>query len=458
MCPLSRTRRQAIAAVKVRHEQAGITISPVEAEAVASALAGDPLLIALHEPGGQGCSDDVIMEFVDGSLRRLSESRREFTPGEYRVGLRHFAQKTLKWRCHDPSAEDVENWYGNEAGGARRIRDIVLSGEVIRVSGDSSAERFVFRHDRVRQWIQTEAIADLMRRDAVPRSILRDPYFAEIVGSALVRDDTPRNWIGEVSAANPLALFCAVRIVGEPANDLHHAILDATESWLDLEETHAPRNQHLRWHACQILAECDASCVVRLAMKFRGEQQNHWALLAMFRNGDCLAGIKLCEWYEPGVGVAGFPELIEHVKCHHGQEMVRALKGDLEGTRLTGSGRTGALRLAGHFGTIELASAVRSSWSADSRRGERLDDYLWAGAQCCTGDGADVLAEVCDAWAALSDKREENGMPSRRDELAAHHIRWAFNKRLPDEAIAFFIERAKSADLRWPITYIAAWR
>ena len=45
-------------------------------------------------------------------------------------------------------------------------------------------------------------------------------------------------------------------------------------------------------------------------------------------------------------------------------------------------------------------------------------------------------------------------MPSPRDDLAADHIRWAFHRRLPSDAVRYFIQRASGAELRWPIAYM----
>ena len=293
-----------------------------------------------------------------------------------------------------------------------------------------------------------------MRRDVMPETVLTDPYFAEIIGAALVQSDIPIETVEQTRSANPLALFCAMRIFGEPSNNLHRAVLKEAEVWLDDEATDEPQNNYLRWTVRRVLSEIDAPYVTSLVQRFRNEQNDWWGLRALFRNGDIKAGIKLCFENGPGITVVGDLELIDHVQRCRGASLVRTLDELLRHNQLTPAGRSGALRLAGHLGDPTLAGAIETSWLSDTDRNERLADYLWAGAQCCTDDAARLLAPICDSWAELPDEAEGEHSVSPRDDLAAHEIRWAFRNRLPESAVRYFIERGKSPELQWPITFM----
>ena len=448
------TAEESTAAVQRRCEHAGIPITRLNAEALASALGNDPLLIALHDSAATLGSDHVIKTFIEGSLKRLAENRGEFTAGEYRHRLRHFVATMLKRRCLDPTMTDVVAWFSDESETTRSLRHIVHFGEIIRTIGPVSDERLLFRHDRVRDWLCADAAADLMRRNTVPETVLTDPFFAEIIGAALVRNDIPTVTVEHTRIANPLALFFAMCVFGEPSNNLHHTILKAAEAWLDDEATHGPQNNHLRWTARRVLSEIDAPYVTSLVQRFRDEQNDWWGLRARFRNGDIMAGIKLCLEYFPGIRVVGHLELIDHVQRRQGAALIRTLDELLRHNQLTPAGRSGALRLAGHLGAPTLTGAIETSWLADTGRNERLADYLWAGGQCCTDDAARLLAPICDSWAELPDEAEGEHSVSPRDNLAAHEIRWAFRYRLPESAVQYFIERGKSPELQWPITFM----
>ena len=448
------TAEESTAAVQRRCEHAGIPTTRLNAEALASALGHDPLLIALHDSAATLGSDHVIKTFIEGSLKRLAENRGEFTAGEYRQGLTCFMTALLERRCFNPTMTDVVSWFSDMRETAIILRHIVHFGEIIRVIEPVSDERLLFRHDRVRDWLCADAAADLIRCDAMPETVLTDPFFAEIIGAALVQNEIPIETVGQTRSANPLALFCAMRIFGEPSNFLHNTVLKEAEAWLDDETTHGPQNNDLRWTARRILSEIDASYVTSLVQYFRDEQNDWWGLRARFRNGDTIAGIKLCLEHEPGIRMIGHLELIDHVQQCRGASLVLTLDELLRSDQLTPAGRSGALRLAGHLGDPMLAGAIETSWLADTGRNERLADYLWAGAQCCSNDVAGLLVPICDSWAELPDEAEGEHSDSPRDSLAAHEIRWAFQDRLPEPAVRYFIERGKSPVLRWPITFM----
>ena len=448
------TAEESTTAVQRRCEHAGIPITRLNAEALASALGHDPLLIALYDSASTLGSDHVIKTFIEGSLKRLAENRGEFTAGEYRQGLTCFMTALLERRCFNPTMTDVVSWFSDMRETAIILRHIAHFGEIFRVIEPVSDERLLFRHDRVRDWLCADATADLMRCDAMPETVLTDPFFAEIIGAALVQNEIPIETVGQTRSANPLALFCAMRIFGEPSNFLHNTVLKEAEAWLDDETTHGPQNNNLRWTARRILSEIDASYVTPLVQRFRNEQNDRWGLRARFRNGDIMAGIELCLEHEPGIRVIGHLELIDHVQRYRGVSLVRTLDELLRRNQLTPAGRSGVLRLAGHLGDSALAGAIETSWLADTGRNERLADYLWAGAQCCSNDAARLLAPICDSWAELPDDAKEEHSVSTRESLAAHEVRWAFQYRLPDSTVRYFIERSKSPELQWPITFM----
>lgn len=449
------TAEESVAAIQRQYEHTGNTVTRLRAEELASAVGHDPLLISLQTPATTLQTDYVIQTFIENSLGRLADRRGEFTAGEYQLRLRHFVATMLKQCCLDPTMTDVVAWFGNESETARAVRHIVHFGEIIRVFGSAFDERILFRHDRVRNWLCADATADLMRCDAIPEYFLTDPYFAEIIGAALVQKEIPIEKVEQTKNANPLALFCAMRIFGEPSNFLHDAVLKEAVLWLDDEATHGPQNNSLRLAARRVLSEIDASYVSSLVQCFQSDEQNDWwGLRARFRNGDLMAGIELCAMHEPGIRVIDHLELIDHVHQCKGASLVLALDEQLRDENLTPAGRSGALRLAGHLGDPKLVDAIETSWLADSSRNERLADYLWAGAQCCSNDAARLLAPICDSWAELPDKAEREHSVSPRDSLAAYGIRTAFRDRLSEPAVRYFIERSKSPVLRWPITYM----
>ena len=448
------TAEEGIAAVQRRREKAGIPITKLKAGAVASALGYDPLLIALQDPVTESGPEHVIQAFVEGSLERLAESGNEYTAGEYRQALRSLATMMFEQRCFDFNMTNVVTWFQDAPDTKTMLRKIIHFGEILHAVGPASDEKITFRHDRIRDWLHADAVADLMCFGTMSEDILAEPYYSEIIGFALATSDVPLATLEQTKNANPLALFCAMRVFGKPQNELHHAILESAKVWIGDEATHQPHHRNLRSAVCHVLSECDAPYVNSFVEDLHEERDDWWGLRARFRNGDVMAGIGLCCKLELGTHALGHLELIDHVKQCRGESFIRELGNLLRSSQLAPNDRSGALRLAGHLGDSELASAIKASWLIDTNREERLADYLWAGAQCCGDIAADLLEPVCDSWSALPDEAQESHSSSPRDDLAADEIRWAFQNRLPEPALHYFIERANTPELCWPITYM----
>src|SRR5690606_9956998 len=121
---------------------------------------------------------------------------------------------------------------------------------------------------------------------------------------------------------------------------------------------------------------------------------------------------------------------IDHAKVRFGKNLIKQLGDLLHQEDLSEDKRVGALRLAGHFGDSGLADAIWSCWQLDQERISRLDEYLWALAQCAGQRTEQFLTPICDAWANLSDKPEKQGSLSLRYEVG-DSVSWAFWRVLP---------------------------
>ena len=448
------TEKEGTAAVQMRRTVAGVQTTDLDAATVAAALGNDPLLIALSDPFEEREPRRVIQGFVQSSIERLAEMRREFTTGEYLATLRQFAYASLECRCLNPSMVDISRMFDQSQESITMLRHVVQNGELMHVAGKGTYETVVFRHDRVRDWLCADALVEEIQFGTISDSVLGDPYYAEIIGAALARVNLVSRVLERVSLVNPLALFCAMFYCDEQELARLDCIVKHAEAWLKKPETQRPNMDSLRWEATRVLSQCNGSYVRSLASRFPNETDEFWGLRARFRNGDFLAGIVLCCRYAPGVTVVGHVELIDHVYGLRGVSLLRTLKQLLRRPSLPQQVRSGGLRLSGYLRDPSLADAIESCWKTDENRNAILADYLWAAAQCCGDNPARLLGSVCDCWATLSDESEDGGMPSARDNLAAHEVRWAFRERVPKCAVRYFVDRAQPSDLRWPITYM----
>ena len=440
------TEEEGIAAVQRR---CGGSQSVFDAKAVASALGYDPLLIALH--GGADESPDptsVIRLFVERCLLRLAENNHSYTAGEYRHALMSFSAELLERKTLEPLFIKVVEWMEQKPGTADMLRVLVAESSVVRLEGPVTKQRIVFRHDRVREHILADTAAHAMQQGNLSVSVMSDPYFAEVMGLVLAENEVTRTSIEQVASKNPLSLFAAMRHFREPRTEAQCRVVDAASDWADSGVADDHENEALRIAVLRVLADCEGPHVKSLVGCIDGDGINWWALRARFRNGDIEAGIRLCAHVEPGTDVVGHVELIEYVLRKAGTEIVHALDRLLRNQEASRTARVGALRLAGFAGSHLLSEALREAWRADGDRQVLLADYLWACSHCCGDDPTGLLGPVLDEWAAMP---EEDGQTYPRASLGAHHVRWAFRDRVPEDAIGYFIQRAAGLELRWPL-------
>ena len=440
-------RWEGIAAVRRRRH--GVT--DLEAEAVASALGFDPLLIALHgDSHAVPDPESVIYSYIERALKRVAASWGTYTAGEYRVALRTLSLEVLKRRRLEPRFEDVLEWTAKEPPIGAMLRELSGLRAVIRLEGTTENQCVVFRHDRVRDHLLADAITHAISRDDLPAAVMSEPYFAEVIGMAVARSEVGSAVIDNVAQANPLALFCALRYCSKPQGDPAQHLVKASKVWSEGDAWRDPCNRALRAAVLRVLAECDGPHVRGLCATIGGDTPDIWSLRGRFRNGDLYAGVQLCATVRPGVGWAGHVELIDHVVKKGGSRFVIELENVLRRKDLAEARRRGALRLAGFVASRKLAGVLRESWVSDLSRMQLLSDYFWASTQCCSDEPTTLLKPIVDAWGAMSDE-DENRVGSPRVRFGAHEIRWAFRDKVPMRAISYLLERARDPELRWPM-------
>jgi hypothetical protein len=207
------TMQEGREAVQRRARLKGLSLSDLDADGVSEALGHDPLLIALHEPGDQPQPERVIEQFIDASAERLATKRGEYTASDYRHALRSMARDMLSHRALGPSWPDLLSWVAGESDTSATLRHLVHHGEIIRLSGPATKENIAFRHDRVRDALFTEAIASMIRSGTLSDDLLAEPYFAEVIGAALLYDEIPLAGIASLQPTLSHSLMLCVCFV-----------------------------------------------------------------------------------------------------------------------------------------------------------------------------------------------------------------------------------------------------
>ena len=249
----------------------GHELSLLQAEEISRSLGHDPLLIALHDLSTTPNQHQVISQFVESSVSRAAARTEDYTAVDYRQVLRLLAEQMLENRQIELSWREVSGWEGLQEESLRLLSRLAHHGELIQLTGLSDDQRLSFRHDRVCDWLLADAVAALERRDLLKEEVVTDPYYAEVIGAALVWGQPKSSFLQRVASSNPLALFHALRLLGQVSTPQRAAILQAINDWLDNPATHDRSNLHLRWEALAMLAETDSPSVPTIVYKFRDQ-------------------------------------------------------------------------------------------------------------------------------------------------------------------------------------------
>ena len=448
--PEPMSHAESTAAVMAYAKAAGVALNRDHAEAIATALGDDPLLIALNRDWSAPRAEDVVGRFVDDALARVEQESGQFA-GELLSALLDLGKTLLMEGSFDPSWRNVLGWELTTET-LEHIRAIARQAEILRIDGPSSDSRLRFRHDRVRDWLLAEAALAIETKGQLDDALLAEPALAEVIGAVLVRAGAPKALTVRVQAHGPLALFHALRLV--PGDHPAAARLaSAAAAWLRVPENLGPATATLRWQAMAALEGVVGDFMRELISLF--PEQSPMGMIALLRNGDVRGGIALCVEFELHIVTAWTARPLEAVRPHWGAAMAAELSSLIDADEEQIEARRSALvAFAGVLGDPDLAPALKRLWERDAARDARLEIYLWAMARCATPDtAAQLLDPVCAIWGALPDTREDN-MPSPRDNLAEYSVRFAFEQAAPVGALGYFIERAKQPDLAWQIEYM----
>lgn len=420
---------EAIAAFECRAALSARAMTPLEMSTCGAALGYDPLLIALHDLDEKPDAGSAIRQYVTASTSRCAHAGGGLVAQDYQIALQTLSIRMLREKILDPSWDIVLQWTTPDE--LRALRDLLKQGELIRLSGTDVAARLVFRHDRVRLWLLVDGAVSLFRQGGMPAEVFSEPFFSEIVGRALSDPTLPVEWAEHARMKAPLVLFFALQSFREPSAPIHFSIIESIEKWLSSSGPHDRICQSVAWAALGALGHTDSSLVHGIVDKFR--RQGWPEMFARLRNGDLRAALRLCSAVDPGSSAPWRDRQLEHALVRFRIEMIDGLRSVLEAVSTSEDDRVGALRFAGHAADHTLNEAIAASWIGDVGRKDRLSEYLWAAANCFNGENARLLDAICDEWAGLSDTQDQFGM-SPRNRVAAHELRFAFQRSLPDPA------------------------
>ena len=382
------TADEGVTVVRTLAHERGFEISNIDAEDVASAAAGDPFLIGLlSEMSTEVMSaPDLLrvarLDVIGEYLRRLAKklAPRNGRPlDDYSDALNALADSSLRGRVLRPTTQQVRDWLNQRDWSA--ISELLDDGALCRRTTDKvGREVLAMRHDRFQSEVLARRAGQLLKHVDENTDVLADPFYATIVGRAVATGVADVNDFGKIVELSPVAMFEALRFVGEPHNAYQNAIVATCQAWAENSGPEAV--DAVNWAISRILSTTDSRATDRAA---RSLPQNRDLLLARFRNGDVEAAVHYVplgfELY-PATRDRRFENTVDHVRMHHQSSVSKQVLELISNAQSTPVA-CGTITLAGYFQVSDILSLVpdlMTRSTLDPR--ELLPHLLWVGLRC----------------------------------------------------------------------------
>jgi len=440
-------RAEAVEALRVNSQDIDIDATDIQLGDIAEALGDDPLLIALRRSNSSHAAADVIGSYIDYNLRQAESS--DALAADLQDALTALAERMIAERDLAPSWKTIKDWFATDALVQASLRKLIHQQQIVRLVPQGGEQVLGFRHDRVRDFLLSNAMLSLTCKGELPESIWPDPYFSDLFGSVL--ENLPEADLTKVQRLNPASLLSALKRADLGA-DVRDEVLKRTRDWMASAGFAKQQNQFQRYHAIELLAQTDGPYVRQLIEQF---EDTHWGKIeAGLRNGDVRAGARLCYSSEPSGRHDIRDRLINHAVMKH-PEFVRELAELIECPSITDDGLAGALNLAGEIGDPSLLPAIDTAWQRDPTT-ERINYcWIWAALRCFDGTHRELLDSLCSVWASLPEDDPEKEHSRPRWDLTGYSIPWALARKPNEFAIHYLLEKAEACpDLNWSITSI----
>ena len=435
--------------------QAGISITGAQAVSLTTKMGNDPILIGLF---GQIISKDndatklkdraenVVEVFIAKSIEEIVLERKSYLIDDYKTTLSNLGRWMLLNRKLLPTWEEINTWFKDDQEQIRALRDLIQSKILCQLTDES---RLIFRHDRIREALLAKSMILLLGNHAQREEIFKEPYYAEIIGKAIILSTPSDEILDGLAEDNPLALFEAVKNLGAINNKNHKKIINLIFNLYEnkLKKGIIPESNFNS--ICWSLLEADSPAILEITKDYPAVPP---ILLSRLRNGCALSGAIYCSFddFEPGNNSDLRDRIIDHAKRLHCQILLKDLRLLLTSTQASDKIRKGALILTGFLG-FDLEEEILACWNLAIEKDLILTAAIWAAARCCKTKAKDILNPMMKYWSNVSDEENSYGMTPRRD--IAEKLLFGLSHGINDAVIHYFINLYDFCEpLCWPIT------
>jgi hypothetical protein len=421
-------------------------LTSAEAGTLAEKLGNDPILIGLFadlvlstEPDEPDqVAENVTDNFINRAVEEVSRTG-DLLVDEYRSALSNLAAHMLQQRKLNPSLIQLKEWLSNSSNEMKALRQLVKHGKLCRIE----KEKLVFRHDRLREALLVKSMGQLLNNATEPLDIFWEPYYAEIIGQAIVRYPQSEAFLKELCDRLPLALVEAIKYIKLSSDSYHQRIIHQIQQWINTDLSLNKVPQSLLDAIAAKLVEVDSSLVLEITKLLC---EDRLTLLANLRNGCTMSGIKLCTLqnkrsFAPWINDNLRDQILEHTKHRHGEKISAELRQIMTSTTSTDELRASALTLVGFLELSNFEEEIAICWQLIEEKKIILLMALWAAIKCCSSKSMQILDNLLLYWSELSDIQGETGISQQNwfvDKLSG-----SFRGKLQTHIIEQLIQQAK---------------
>jgi hypothetical protein len=215
--------------------------------------------------------------------------------------------------------EEIQAWFEKDQEILKVLRELIRNKMLIRLTGQEN--RLIFRHDRIRETLLVSSMISILKEPLLNAEILREPYYAEIIGKAIVLSPQSETFIKDLAENLPLALFEALKNFGNPTTDYYKNILDIIKDWIERNFVRGAVLDSIIISICWCLMATDSSAVLELTTKF---PPHRLILLSRLRNGSAKSGAAYCNHIPISMGDELRDQIIEHAKSDIGNSSCKS--------------------------------------------------------------------------------------------------------------------------------------
>ena len=446
------TEGEGIAATSAVLASAGIRPpTPVIAD-VAERLGSDPFLIGLFgvmltdgsEVNLQKLAEDVIGQFISLQFQGASSEAGSLVVSDYRASVADLALQMLRQHELRPTWQHILRWDNTGPDALQALRELVRQRQLCSLD---ESERLVFRHDRIREAFLTHAMANAMSADAWEPGLVEEPFYAEIVGRALVQRPLRQEALERIVTVTPLALAEAIRVLAPERSIYRTQLITTFKQWAETNMAEQSMPDAVRFAIYESMIVTSSSSILDITANL---QTNFSGMLARFRNGCAKSGAEYCSYHDfmPSIHDRKFEDVLMKAKEQHVNQLVEGVKRLLVSPDVEDGLRGGAICIAGYLEAKELEDCLPAAWLLIENKPKFLAATIWATCRCFDTSGGPFLDQLLTFWDALPDEKSEAGWSDK--EHIATELKFAFARGVAPAVVDYFDgERGQFYSLKW---------